>query len=173
MTRNVTLVAVLAMSLIAFAGCYYKQEHDENPTGPNGTGVQGYYLNVHCVPATVPANGNSAFTISVWLRDLSNGQPIPGQNVYLSLWNSDVNGMTTGPFDVEDAHFDNSSTRILVTTGTDGTATAVVRVGSAYFWGGVSDKRGAVLAEITLEGYTRDPVFISEYGYFLIYNPFI
>jgi hypothetical protein len=172
MKRTFGFLAVALVLGALFSGCYYHQEYDDNPTGPDGTGVQGYYLNVNCIPATVPANGSSGFTVQVWLRDIGTGEPIPGADVYLSLWQTDQSGAAIGTFSKDDAWFNNGATRILVTTGADGTARAPVHVGSAYYWTD-SEKRGMVKAEITMEMDTRDPIFLTEYGYFMIYNPYL
>lgn len=176
----VTCLTVLTLAaLLIFSGCFYKQEHDD-PTGPYGTGVQGYRLHVTINPDLLPANGNSTAQIQVRLRDLADGTGVPDTEVYVALYQLtgvyDENGALIGeemvPWTSKYARLENGMSRIQVRTDGNGVANVTLQTTDSFkdrlTWDYL---KGAVVAEVNMElNYTQFQTDASDV--FKIYNPY-
>ncbi len=162
---NLILIGILIVSL---SSCYYKLKEDKNPTGPGGTGVQGYKLMLRIIPDVVPANGTSAVVVEVVLMDMEYQTPVAGQDVYLRIF--DKVGGEYYAFDPYMAHFENGTTNLLATTAEDGTIHVPIYIGDSF--GKVEGEWLAyVKAEATLEFDTPEQ-YVADIDSFLIYNPY-
>ncbi|MBN2054956.1 hypothetical protein JW905_08535 [bacterium] len=165
--------------LLVVGGCYYEQDYD-SPTGPYGTGVQGYRLHVTINPDLLPTNGSSTAIVQVRLRDLATGMGVPNQDVYVVLYEMqteyDEEGNEVGenlvPWTNGYAFFENRMSRIQVRTNDQGYAQVNLMTYDSERdrneWDFI---KGQVFAEVNVEiDMTRYDY--EAVDYFKLYNPY-
>ncbi len=160
-----SLIICLCIVLIGFAGCWYKQDDQHHPTGPDRTGVQGWTILMTITPSTVPANNSSTLDAEIKFWDLADRTGVSGQNIYLSIYNADG----SSPALASEVHFADGGTTLLVTTDSLGLAQARMYVG--YLSRTVTEKFYILRAEATID-FDNNATDIWNTHLFRLYNPY-
>ena len=146
-------------------GCWYEQNEDSPPTGPDSTGVQGWTIYLTITPSTVPANGNATMNVQARFWKLDDQSAVPNQAIYLSIYDSQT-GLPASPYEVSFA--DQSVTAQVITNGM-GTADIKMYVGRLNIT--VAEKRYYVRAEATID-FDNNAGNIWNTHFFRVYNPY-
>jgi len=161
----ISLSVVLVISAVTgFWGCFYEQEDENHPTGPDRTGVQGWALNVSITPSTAPANGDARLNVHCKFMKLEDGSAVPNQNIYLTLYEA-----SGKPAHFMEVQFPNGTNHTMMTTNANGTASIQLEVG--YLNRIVNIKEFIVWAETTWDFDNNAQNFWNTHA-FRLYNPY-
>jgi PKD repeat protein len=156
------IAALIAIS--GFWGCWYDQDEENQPTGPDRTGVQGWAMYVTVTPSTVPANGSATMHVQAKFWDLEQRTGVADKAVYFSLWN--IDNSPASPFEL---HFADGGMNTQVVTNGAGLADITIYV--EYLPKTSFEKNYYIKAESTID-YDNNAVNIYDAHAIRLYNPY-